>query len=145
MDTDLSAISGNASPSDWDLLTGGGYSWAQDPATAMDNGTVNNSSTGTGTASNSGTVAPPAGGASYTPPAFLQTLSSLATTFGQAATAVSPIINGKPVTSPAAAGSPAPTTGATVQIGGSMLSSKMIMIIVAVVAGYFLLFRRRRA
>src|SRR5579872_916744 len=70
--TDQAAISGNSSPSDWDLLTGGVYADAQDPATALDNGTVNNAVAGTGLATSVGTIAPPSDGSSYSPASVIR-------------------------------------------------------------------------
>lgn len=134
---DQNAILGMGSPSDYDLLTGGSYSSAQDPFTANDDGTVNNAVTGTGTASAKGTVTPPAGGASYTPPAWLQDLTGLGAAANQAYTSVAPIIGGKPAPGPAAAGQQ--PAGAAKTVSGTIAGfpTKTVLIIAGIAALFF--------
>lgn len=142
---DDSAINGNMDAADYDVLTDGIYASNQDPATALDNGIINNASAGTGTAPSGGTVTPPANGSSYTPPSWLSSLTNLASTAGNAATTLSPIINGKPAPSPSAAGQPAPAAGAkTVSVGGTSISTTTLAIggAIALVLG-FLLFKKK--
>jgi hypothetical protein len=145
---DNSAIFGYASPSDYDLLTGGSYSTAQDPYTAVDNGTVNNSTTGTGTASTQGTATPPAGGASYTPPSWLSSITGLASSVGSAVnsgyTSILPIIGGKPAAGPAQAGQvPATGTAKTVSVGGSSFSMTTLLLVIAGIAAAFFFFKKK--
>jgi hypothetical protein len=122
------AVSGNASASDYDLLTGGSLSYFQDPFSAADNGTLNNNTTSspTGTASPSGTMTPPANGASYTPPSWLQSLFGQGTSGGVGGainTAVGSLINGQHAAGPAQAGQTGTTgTGATTA-SNTLLSS----------------------
>src|SRR5579872_6164544 len=143
--TDQAAISGNSSPSDWDLLTGGVYADAQDPATALDNGTVNNAVAGTGLATSVGTIAPPSDGSSYSPASWLSALSGIANTAGQISTQLAPVIGGRPVISPAQAGQPLPVGSATVP--GSAANKPNYLIyaiggIVLVAIGWFF-FRKK--
>jgi hypothetical protein len=144
---DDNAINGTGSASDYDYLTGGIYSASQDPATAVDNGMVNNAVAGTGTANAGATVTPPAGGSSYTPPAWLSGLLGAAGSVGVTATQIAGVVNGKAATSPAAAGQPLPTAGrATVSTGGMSLTQYLPWIlggVVAVILGIIVLKKKK--
>jgi hypothetical protein len=144
---DLNAISGNGSPSDYDLLTGGMYSSSQDPYSAVDNGTVNNSTTGTGSASAQGTITPPAGGASYTPPSWLQSLNALtssAASLSPIVTQANALINGRPVTGPAQAGQQATPGSPTFSLGGGISLGKIAIGVVLVLGALWFFTRRGR-
>lgn len=140
MEDDQSLIDGTGDPSQYDVATGGVYAASQNPVDALDNGTINNSVTGTGTASPANTVTPPAGGSSYTPSSWLSSLAglgsvaqNLAQTAAQINTTAQPIINGKPAVSPAAAGVPA-STSPLVTVGKSSISTTMLIVGALVVA-----------
>lgn len=136
-------FSGGLTASDYDLLTSGTYAAAQDPYTAIDNGTVNNGVQGTGNASSAGLVDPGTTGSTYTPPNWLSSLTGALTAgttlAGAVNTQLAPIIGGKPAAGPAQAGQPA--TGTTFSIGGIKFTP-VVLIVLAVVA--FLLFGKKR-
>lgn len=141
--SDDSLVNGTGSPSDYDMITGGAYSYNQTAFDTVDNGTTANTSTGTGSAPAAN--APPANGSSYTPPGWLSSLSGLATTAGQVTTQLTPIINGKPATSPAAAGQSGANTG-NAPAGALVKSSSTVLLFLAAgVAALFLFGKKSRA
>lgn len=151
LDPGLSAIGGGASPSDYDLLTGGLLAFAQDPFSAADNGTLNNQDSlgpdgtpvGTGAAVTP-TVPTPPGASSYTPPNWATLLTNLAGTASNIVTTAGGVINGKPVNSPGQAGA-TPAPGAkTVTAPGSGFRLGTLGIVGLVGAGLWFLTRKRR-
>jgi len=126
-DPGADAIAGNASPSVYDSLTGGLFANFQDPFSATDTGTVNNSTTGTGTASPAGTITPPTGGSSFSPPSWLQAITGLSTAVGNAYTSLSPVIGGKPAPGPGTAGQAKPGA-TTLSFGGTAITASTLII-----------------
>lgn len=141
------AIDGSGTASDYDYLTGGILAANQDPYSAASDGTLNNAVTGTGKAPSAGTITPPAGGSSATPPSWLTQLTALSTSVAPVATAATQtaaIINGKPVTSPAQSGQPMPAPGSsTVTIGGVKYSMTTIGLAIAAAVAAFIVIRKK--
>ena len=142
---DYSAISGLGDAADYDAITGGVLAYNQDPYSAAGSGTLNSSNGGTGTAPAVSSNPAPSNGSSYTPPGWLSSLVSVGS--GVAGTALdnfvsNPLINGKPATSPAAAGQKPAAGSSTITLGGSSFSLTTILLIVGAVLAFFF-FRKK--